>query len=109
MRNGQGQSSVGFQNNPGDMPGTHEPYPAPAAKRQCAPQHRRVKAVVEDDTSKRNEARSGLGGTADVFASQCDTKPGAPPSGWISAAIMPFEPGPKRTSTYCPGRSSVMP
>jgi hypothetical protein len=25
---------------------------------------------------------------------QCDDSPGAPDSGWISAAIKPFEPGP---------------
>jgi len=41
---------------------------------------------------------------------QCDD--GAPPpgpSGLISAAIRPLGPLPKRTSTVCPGRNSVMP
>src|SRR5258707_474155 len=30
---------------------------------------------------------------------QCDDSAGEPDSGWISAAIMPLEPGPNRTST----------
>jgi hypothetical protein len=33
-------------------------------------------------------------------AGQCEESPGEPVSGWISAAIMPLEPGPNRTSTY---------
>src|SRR6516164_9520515 len=40
---------------------------------------------------------------------QCEERAGEPVSGWISAAIIPLEPGPNRTSTYWPGRSSVMP
>src|SRR5262249_40895294 len=50
-----------------------------------------------------------LGAPPRMADDQCDDSPGAPVSGWISAAIMPLEPGPNRTSTYWPGRSSVIP
>jgi hypothetical protein len=35
----------------------------------------------------------------DPARDQCDAKPSGPPSGRTSAAIKPFGPGPKRTST----------
>ena len=42
-------------------------------------------------------------------AASATTGPSGPLSGRTSAAISPFGPGPKRTSTNWPGRNSVMP
>jgi len=37
---------------------------------------------------------TGADEAAGALADQCDDSPGAPVSGWISAAIMPLDPGP---------------
>src|SRR5262249_16742195 len=47
--------------------------------------------------------------TAGLGLTQCDAGPPRAPSGAPSAALKPLGPGPKRTSTYWPGRSSVRP
>jgi len=60
----------------------------------------RARTPIEQANSSQNRVKN---------ACQCDDSADGPVSGWISAAIMPLEPGPKRTRTYCPGRSSVMP
>jgi len=61
--------------------------------------------------AQRNDLRASCAASGsrcgDWPADQCDERPGEPVSGWISAAIMPLEPGPNRTSTNWPGRSSV--
>src|SRR6476619_5656435 len=64
--------------------------------------------------ARRSRGRDGVRSQFRVLVcwlavGQCEACPCGTPSGRTSAAINPFGPGPKRTSTYCPGRNSVSP
>ncbi len=60
-------------------------------------------------TGRPSSPFAGRPGEFQKPAGQCEARKCVPPSGRTSEAIMPLAPGPNRTRTVWPGRSSVMP